>query len=60
MKPCTCFHVPSIKEALEVGRKLDFHDSNVGSAVPLCFAFCIEACKSKTSEDTGTLKGIKE
>ena len=55
-KPCTCFHVPSFKEDLEVGRKLDLHDFNIGSAVPLWFAFGIEACKAKTSEDTGTLR----
>ena len=50
-----CFHVPSLEDELEVGRKLDLHDPNVGSAVPLWFAFGIETCKAKTSEDTGTL-----
>jgi hypothetical protein len=51
-----CFHVPKVKDGLEVGRKLDLHDFNVGSTVPLWFAFGIKTCKAKTSEDTGTLR----
>jgi hypothetical protein len=54
-----CFHVPSIKEELEIGRKLDLHYFKVVSAVPLWFASGIKACKAKTSEDTGTLKVSK-
>ena len=50
-----CFYVPSAKDGLEVGRKLELHGINVGSTVPLWFAFGIETCKAKTSEDTGTL-----
>ena len=55
-----CFHVPSVKEELEVGRKLNLHDINAGSAVPLRFAFGIETCKAKTSEVTDTLRFIAE
>ena len=58
-KPYICFHVPSVKEELEVGSKLDLHDFNVGRAVPLWFTFSIEACKAKASEDTGTLRVSK-
>ena len=54
-----CFHVPSVKNELEVGRKFDLHDFNIGSAVPLRFAFGIETCKAKTGEDTGTLRVSK-
>ena len=54
-----CFHVPSVKDALEVGGKLDLHDFNIGSAVPLRFAFGIVTSKTKTSEDTGTLRVSK-
>ena len=54
-----CFHIPSVKDGFEIGRKLELHYLNVGSAVPLWFAFGIETCKAKTSEDaTSTL--IKE
>ena len=44
-----CFYVPSAKDGLEVGRKLDLHDFNVGSTVPLWFTFGIETCKAKTT-----------
>ena len=50
-----CFHVPSFKDGFEVGRKLDLHDINVVSTVPLWLAFGIETCKATTTEDTGTL-----
>ena len=50
-----CFHVPSVKDGLEVGRKLVLQDFNVGSAVPLWLAFGIETCKAKTSDVTRTL-----
>ena len=53
------FHVPSVKDGPEVGRKLELQDFNVSSAVPLWFAFGIETCKAKTSEDTGTLRVSK-
>ena len=54
-KPYMRFHVPSVKDELEAGRKLDLHDFDIGSTVPLWFAFGVVTCKAKTSEDTGTL-----
>ena len=54
-----CFHVPSVKDRLEVGRKLNLHDFNVGGAVPLWLAFGIETCKAKTCDDTRTLSEFR-